>query len=109
VPTNTLDALFAADTSRTLLKLDLQGHELLALSGGHQMLHSVEVVITEASFFQQIGEPTIPELIGFFDQKGFDLYEIAALSGRTRDGRLRQGDLVFVRRSNALVTDKAWA
>lgn len=111
VRATTLDDLFATATTlaeRTLLKLDLQGHELRALAGAAIMLPLVEVVITEVSFFQQIDEPKIPELVHYFDERGFDLFDIAALSGHTRDGRLKQGDFIFVRRDSALAADKAW-
>jgi FkbM family methyltransferase len=112
VEATTLDHLFAATVTaddRILLKLDLQGHELLALSGASATLPLVEVVLIEVSFFQQTGEPTIPQIICFFDSKGFELFDIAALSGRTRDDRLRQGDLVFVRQGTTLLADRSWA
>ena len=111
VETRTLDQLFAeglTPADRTLLKLDLQGHEMIALAGAKALLPAVEVVLTEVSFFQQIAEPKIPELIGFFDRAGFDLFDVAALSGRTRDDRLRQGDFVFVRRGSAISADTGW-
>lgn len=112
VRATTLDELFASEcktTDRTLLKLDLQGHELLALKGASLMLPRVEVAIVEVSFFQQLGEPTISDMVSFFDRRGFDLFDIAALAARRRDDRLRQGDFVFVRRSSLLSTDIAWA
>lgn len=111
VPGTTLDELFLSrcgTSDRILLKLDLQGHEMLALRGASRLLPHVDVVLLEISFFQQVGEPTVPALIQFFDTSGFDLFDIAALSGRTRDDRLRQGDAVFVRRETALWRDKAW-
>lgn len=107
----TLDELFSARCSqgdRILLKLDLQGHELLALRGASQLLPKIEVVLLEVSFFQQLSEPTVPEIVAFFDAAGFDLYDIAALSGRTRDGRLKQGDFVFAKRNTYLWSDKGW-
>jgi len=112
VKVTTLDSLFPGEIpggDRLLLKLDLQGHELLALKGGPRTLGSAEVVIVEVSFFRQRDEPTIPELIGFFDANDFDLFDVAGLAGRTRDDRLRQGDFVFVRRGSALSADTAWA
>lgn len=111
ITTATLDELFASTilaADRTLLKLDLQGHELRALAGATSVLPLVEMVITEVSFFQQFDEPRIPELVGFFDQRGFDLFDVASLSGRTRDGRLRQGDFLFVNRHSPLCMDKQW-
>jgi FkbM family methyltransferase len=111
VGATTLDRLFGSEmrvAERTLLKLDLQGHELRALSGATLVLPLVEVVITEVSFFQQLHEPKIAELIRFFDERRFDLFDVAALSGRTRDDRLKQGDFVFVRRDSKLSADTGW-
>jgi hypothetical protein len=68
------------------MKLDLQGYELHALAGSERTL----------------------ELMTWLDRKGFVLYDIAALSARARDGRARQGDLIFVRRTSALAADTAW-
>ncbi|MBS0222173.1 MAG: FkbM family methyltransferase [Proteobacteria bacterium] len=111
VEATTLDRLFAAGADagdRILLKLDLQGHELLALQGASVMLPAVEVVLVEVSFFRQAGEPTIPQIVDFFDAKGFELFDVAALAGRTRDDRLRQGDFIFVRRGSPLLADGGW-
>ena len=112
VATSTLDQLFGrhiGPNDRAFLKLDLQGYELAALSGGEAILKSIEVVLTEVSFFGQAYEPSIAELISFFDHKKFDLFDIAALSGRTRDNRLKQGDFIFVRRGSPLLADARWS
>ncbi len=106
-----LDDLFGARLDagdRTLLKLDLQGWELAVLKGGPVTLTRVEVLLIEVSFFKQNYEPSIPELVTFLDGAGFDLYDVGSLSGRTRDDRLRQGDLVFVRRGSPLLADDNW-
>ena len=108
----TLDQLFAGELGpgdHLFLKLDLQGYELEALSGGARTLEATEVILTEVSFFAQAYEPPIATLIAYLETQGFSLYDIAALSGRARDGRARQGDFVFVRRSSPLMTDTAWA
>ena len=110
VPAATIDSLLGARLNsghHALLKLDLQGHELRALQGAETCLPKIDVVLVEVSFFQQ-GAPTIPEIISFFDQKGFDIFDIVGLAGRTRDGRLRQGDFVFVRRGSLLSADNSW-
>ena len=93
---------------RALLKLDLQGHELDALKGGTKLLGSIEVVMTEVSFYVQSRIPTAAEIIAFMSSLGFVLYDIASLSGRRRDNRLREGDLVFVRQDSQLLGDCRW-
>jgi FkbM family methyltransferase len=112
VEATTLDSLFADSgqpSDRTLLKLDLQGHELPALEGASRMLKHVEVVLVEAPFFGNAGQPMVADIIGFFRQNGFDLFEIASLSGRPRDNRLREGDFLFVRQGSPLSADFRWS
>jgi FkbM family methyltransferase len=107
----TLDSLFASRIdadSRALLKLDLQGHELLALAGARQILKHVEVVLAEFSFFGQFGEAPVSDLVRFMDEAGFDLFDIASVAGRRRDDRARHGDFVFVRRNTPLWADRSW-
>ncbi|MDI1284451.1 MAG: FkbM family methyltransferase [Reyranella sp.] len=112
VEATTLDSLFSATckpSDRTLLKLDLQGHEMPALGGASRLLRSVEVALVEIPFFGEAGQPTVPDIIGFFRRSGFDLFDVASLSGRPRDNRLREGDFVFVRQDSPILADAAWS
>ena len=111
IPARTLDGLFAdviSRNSRVLLKLDLQGYELHALRGATNVLPHIEAILTEVSFFAQAYEPSIGGLLTFLNAAGFELYDVAALSGRTRDNRLRQGDFVFARKGTELLKDGQW-
>jgi FkbM family methyltransferase len=111
VSVDRLDTLLAEEIvteDRCLLKLDLQGWELEALKGAEHILDRIEVVLSEVSFFAQAYEPSIEILVHFLDERGFALYDIAALSARQRDNRAHQGDFVFVRRNSPLMTDTAW-
>ncbi|MFZ0846975.1 MAG: FkbM family methyltransferase [Pseudolabrys sp.] len=106
VPATTLDALFVdqiTEDMRALLKLDIQGQELAALKGGMKMLQSIEVVLIEVMFLP-FG-PSIASIVAFFEENGFELYDIASLSGRMRDNRLAGGDLIFARRNGGLMAD----
>lgn len=113
LPATTLDELFArrvGDTDRVLLKLDLEGHELAALEGAAALLPRVEVLVTETQFYQveRNGAHTFEDLIAVLGERGFVLYDVAALASRPRDGRLRLGDVIFVRRASDLVGDDRW-
>jgi FkbM family methyltransferase len=111
VDATTLDELFTENPrGPILLKLDLEGHELAALEGGLKFLGHVEVVLTEVRFFDFFdeGKPVFADLLSFLRAASFELYDIASLSGRPRDQRLRLGDVVFVRRDSVLLTDLAW-
>ena len=94
-----------------LLKLDLETHELPALTGASSLLQKVEAVLTEVSFYDSNdwGAPRFAEIVAFLRERRFLLYEIASLSGRARDGRLRMGDAVFVREDSVLSRDTSWS
>ncbi len=93
-----------------LLKLDLEGHELAALEGASALLPSVEVLVTETCFFQAApgGASTCSDMLAVLTENGFALYDVAALASRPRDGRLRMGDLIFVRGDSPLIGDTRW-
>lgn len=109
----TLDDLFADRLSvhdRALLKLDLEGHERIALQGGTRLLRVIEAIITEVQFYDvgDKGRPTFADMLDFLRHRGFELYDFAALSGRSSDMRLRMGDVVFVRKDSPLWADRSW-
>ena len=110
----TLDELLDGRIScedRALLRLDLETHELPALTGASSLLQKVEAVLTEVSFYDSNdwGAPRFAEIVAFLQERRFLLYEIASLSGRARDGRLRMGDAVFVREDSVLSRDASWS
>lgn len=110
VPAVTLDEIFAAGSfdksDRPLLKLDIQGYELQALRGGVKALTMIEVIIAEVSFFYS---PSAADIIFELRKSDFHFFDVASLSGRTRDNRLCQGDLVFARGDSPLLADRSWA
>jgi FkbM family methyltransferase len=111
VAASTLDALLGQSISaqdRALLKLDLQGYELHVLRGGPTLLRSIEVILTEVSFYAQAYEPSIIDLMNFLNSSGFQFYDIAAISGRSRDNRAHQGDFIFARKGSQLLQDTRW-
>src|ERR1700730_14418805 len=99
VDATSLDDLFGGQLHgrRVLLKLDLQGYELFALRGAQSILPSVEAILAEVSFFSQAYEPPIFDLMNFLNEHDFELYDIASITGRSRDNRARQGDFIFVK------------
>ncbi len=107
----TLDELFAEGLrTPVFLKLDLEGHELPALKGAQALLNRVEVILTEVAFFDinNSGRPLFSDVLAFLRDRRFELYDIASLSGRRKDDRLRLGDAVFVRGDSSLLRDRAW-
>lgn len=113
-PATTLDELFGETVrpdDRALLKLDLESHELTALRGAERLLNSVEAIVTEVQFFDvnDGGAPVFADVVAFMRERDFELYDIASLSPRRRDFRLRQGDAIFVHQRSQLLSDRAWA
>lgn len=111
VPVASLDGLLGEVLSagdRALLKLDLQGWEVEALRGAERVLSVTEACLIEVSFFSAEGFPLVAEIVRTLDDRGFDLYDVAALAERQRDHRARQADLVFVSRSSPLAGDRSW-
>jgi len=114
MPSTTIDALLAhrfRETDRVLLKLDVEGHELEVLAGAEAVLPHVEVVVSEVLFYdvEHTGDPTFVDFAARLAACGFVLYDFAALASRPRDGRLRMGDALFVRRGSRLEADNRWA
>lgn len=112
-PATTLDELLADRVStedRVLLKLDLEAHEVTALTGACRLLKAVEVVLTEVQFYpsNDNGRPTFSDVLAFLRERGFEIYDIACLSQRPRDMRLRLGDVIFVRNDSQLLADRSW-
>jgi FkbM family methyltransferase len=107
----TLDALLAGRVTaddRALLKLDLQGHELEALRGAEALLPAIEFILCEVTFIEFDDMPPISALVRFLDERGFALFDIAAIGGRARDNRPTQGDFVFANRLSPIAAEKSW-
>jgi len=109
-PAASLDDLFSSTISsadRSLLKLDLEGHELQALKGAIQLLERIEVVVCEVAFFDinDGGRPLFTDISEFLLRHSFVLFDLASLNGRPRDERLRTGDAIYARKNSFLVRD----
>lgn len=110
-PAATLDDLFSATISSadcSLLKLDLEEHELQALKGASQLLDRIEVIACEVAFFDinDGGRPLFNDISEFLLTRGFGLFDFASLNERRRDHRLRTGDAIYVRTDSELLGDK---
>ena len=109
-PATTLDALLSREIrrdDRVLLKLDVEGHETAVLQGARSLLRMAEVLLCEVNFYDagSLGVTVFADLLGFARQQGFALDDFASLAERRRDGRLRQGDAVFIRCDSPLLAD----
>ena len=113
VPLRTLDALLQARLApgaAVLLKLDVEGHERRVIAGATRLLAATEVVIAEFTAYWPADSDgtTLDALVAALGPHGLHVHDVAGLSRRRRDGRLRQGDVVFVRESSPLRRDVNW-
>ena len=96
-------------TECDLLKLDLQGHELEALSGAGELFGRCEVIIAEASWLRIGDVPLAHEVIARFGSAGYRLYDVFGHNYRPLDRALWQTDFVFVRTDSPLLADLRWS
>lgn len=107
VETSTLDAFCQqASISRiNILKMDIQGGELLALKGASDLLSEgrIDLIFTEVMFVPHYeGGPLFYELWEFVARYSYSLYDLFIGTYAT-NGQLRQGDAIFIshnRRTN---------
>lgn len=93
-----------------LLKIDTQGAEIEALMGASRLLAETEFVILEVSFLPFFkGGPLFADVVAFMTERGFALYDIAALAHRPLDGALAQADVAFARADGFLRHDGRFA
>ena len=114
VAASSFDQLFGSILTRSqrpLLKLDIEGHELGALAGASVSLQAIEVIIAEVRFYDigRSGHPVFLEVLNFLSARDFELFDFVSLGSRQRDGRLRIGDAVLVRKDSELLADVNWA
>jgi FkbM family methyltransferase len=107
----TIDAALSGlrDFHPDLMKLDIQGFELEALSGAKTTFGLTEVYILETSLFRFMSRmPITRDVISFMSDKGYELYDIAEYLRRPHDGALGQVDLAFVKSEGMFRRESAW-
>ncbi len=88
-----------------LIKIDVQGYELEVLKGAEKTLAHTCAVITEASLWGDVkreGMTVLVDLMTWFDQRGFVLYDIAQIVRRKADDAITEMDLVFCPKDSPL-------
>ncbi len=99
VPTTTLDAFTSQrELARIdLLKLDVQGSEMLVLQGARDLLEQgrIDLIYLEVSCVEQYqGAPRFLELWQHLDALGYTLFDLDS-PDRSPSGRLIQADALF--------------
>ena len=83
------------------LKIDVQGYELNVLAGAEAMLPYINVIQAEISFVPLYEQgPLYLEVISKLDELGFELFTILPELKDPKNGRLMQGEGIFVKKKN---------
>jgi FkbM family methyltransferase len=92
-----------------LVKMDIQGFELEALSGAQTLFGKTEVFILEASLFQFMpNQPMVRDVISYMSAREYELYDIPGRCRRPYDGALGQVDLAFVKANGTFRKVTEW-
>jgi len=93
-----------------LIKVDVQGAELDALSGASRILAQTDYIILEASLFGFYKDGVqLYDVMSFMHERGFDPYDLVGYSYRPLDGALAQVDIAFVKHDGPLRSRHSYA
>jgi len=108
VPVRRLDSLIPSSIERpSLLKIDVQGHELEVLKGAQRLIDNIDVVIIETSFHEfREGAPEIHDIVGAMAKLGYRCYEILEGHYRAIDNAMAQVDVAFIKQDSVLRSSK---
>ena len=111
VPVVRLDDLCAERrlSSPYLIKVDVQGAELLVLDGATTILQDTEAVILEVSLFSFYGVPEFAEVIAYMRERGLVAYDLFGGYNRPLDNARAQVDILFVKKNGRFRESMAWA
>lgn len=107
---DTLDSISERlDLKPSLVKLDLQGGELLALKGGSKVLKEAEFFIIEFGCLEAYKNRATPrDIVDIMYDNEYCLYDIVDCGYRPYDGAMTGGDFFFVKNWSALRKYKGW-
>lgn len=110
VQVDTLDNIVAKyNIAPELVKLDLQGAEIRALSGATSLLKSTEMFLVEFGCLNAYVDRATPrQLLDLFYDNDYCLYDIVECHYRPYDGALTGGDFIFVKNTSQLRSYKNW-
>jgi FkbM family methyltransferase len=110
VPVRTFGQITQEFERPALVKIDVQGAEMLLLQGLVDRLAEIDAIIIEVSTIATVhGGPEMAEVIGFFAKQDWSVADILSLGRRPLDGALAQVDLLFVPNDSPMRRDKRWA
>jgi FkbM family methyltransferase len=110
VPIVRFDEELPAPLARpALVKIDVQGSELMVLRGMGQRIQEIDCIIVETSVIATIVDgPELFEITALMNEAGFALFDIIGILRRPLDQAVAQIDAVFVPQHSPLRRDRRW-
>lgn len=88
-----------------MMKIDVQGAEVLALQGSVKTLETIEIIISEAGLMNyNDGAPTFFELFQTLDKLGYAMIDIVDIKKESTSGFVNQFDVFWLKKSSNLWT-----
>jgi FkbM family methyltransferase len=110
VPIRRFDSVITEFERPTLLKLDVQGAEIMVLEGIGSRLRDLDVAIVETSLIATLkNEPELADVVALMKASNFVLFDITGVTRRPLDHALAQIDAVFVPSDSLLRRDHRWS
>ena len=100
VPATTIDKLFVNQQFEKdiLLKIDVQGAELIVLKGADHLLKETKMIFAEVNFLPLYKDCVLfDELYSFLKNYGFRLAGVENVSQDLTDGKFLQADMYFIK------------
>lgn len=109
VPVVRFDAAINVVPRPALIKIDVQGAELMVLRGMGERLADMDCIIVETGLIATLdGSPEFADVVDFMTQAGFVLFDIVGVLRRPLDHAVAYVDAVFVPASSPLRQDRRW-
>jgi FkbM family methyltransferase len=110
VPIRRFDSVIKQFERPALLKLDVQGAEIMVLEGLGSRLKDLDVAIVETSLIATVDNgPEFADVVTFMRASNFVLFDITGITRRPLDQALAQIDAVFVPAESSLRRDHRWS
>lgn len=109
VRTRRFDTLYTKFPAGALVKIDVQGAELLVLGGMTEAFHKIGAVLIEVSTISTLqGSPEVFDIMRFMFGQGFVLADIVGALRRPCDNQTAQMDLLFLPQDSPLRRNRGW-
>jgi FkbM family methyltransferase len=109
VPIRRFDSVIREFERPALLKLDVQGAEMMVLEGVGSRLKDLDVAIVETSLIATLDNgPEFADVVTLMKASNFVLFDITGVTRRPLDQALAQIDAVFVPADSLLRRDHRW-